>query len=153
LIHLRFAHAARGDGRRADTDAAGDHRRILVERDRVLVHGDARLAERRFGDFPGQTLGEHVDEHEMVVGAAAHEAKPVAAQRGRKSCGVGDNLPLILAKGGFQRLPETDGFGRDDVHQRTALHSGKHSAVEIFCVLLAAENETGTRAAQRLVRR
>src|SRR4051812_3027617 len=49
LLHLRFFHAARGDGGRADTDAARLHRRIGVERDGVLVDGDAGVAERLLG--------------------------------------------------------------------------------------------------------
>jgi hypothetical protein len=46
-VHLGLAHAPAGDGGRADADAAGDHRRVPVERDRVLVDGDARLGRAR----------------------------------------------------------------------------------------------------------
>ena len=75
LIHLGFAHAARRHGRRADANAAGDHRRVLIERDRVLVDGDAGLAERGFGDLAGDAFREDVDEHQVIVGAAAHDAE------------------------------------------------------------------------------
>ena len=56
-----------------------DHRRILIERNRVLVDGDAGLAERRLGDLAGDALREHVDEHQVIVGAAADEAEAVRA--------------------------------------------------------------------------
>src|SRR5579871_5837062 len=39
------AEPARSDRRRAEPDAARDHGLLLVERDRVLVHGDADLVE------------------------------------------------------------------------------------------------------------
>ena len=74
-FHLGFAHPARRDGRRADADAAGDHRRILVERNRVLVDRDAGLAERGLGDLAGDALGEDVDQHQVIVGAAADQAE------------------------------------------------------------------------------
>src|SRR5579864_1009132 len=44
LFHLRFFHAARGERGRADAYARGLKRRISVERNRVLVDGDAGLA-------------------------------------------------------------------------------------------------------------
>ncbi len=50
-VHVRFAHPARGDGRRADTDPARDHRRVLIEGNRILVDRDAGLPEGRLGDF------------------------------------------------------------------------------------------------------
>src|SRR2546430_2743866 len=37
LLHFRFAHAARGDGRRAETNAAGFHRGQGIEGNRILV--------------------------------------------------------------------------------------------------------------------
>src|SRR4029078_10360489 len=55
-IHLALAHAPGGDGRRADADAAGHHGRILIERDRVLVDGDPRLAERGFGGVAAMSV-------------------------------------------------------------------------------------------------
>ncbi len=105
-VHLGFAHAARGDRRRADADAARDHRRILIEGDGVLVDRDAGLAERGLGDLAGDALREHVDEHQVVVGAAADQPeaggrRATLASRAR----VGDDLPLVLARTPARRLP------------------------------------------------
>src|SRR5215218_4082401 len=87
LIHRGFTHAARGDRRRADADAAGDHGRILVEWNRVLVDGDARLAERRLRDLPGEAAREHVHQHEVVVGAAADQTEAAGGEPRRKAAG------------------------------------------------------------------
>jgi len=96
LVHLGFAHSARGHRGRADTDAAGHHRRVLIERNRVLVDGNTGLAKRRFRHLAGQSFREHVDQHQVVVGAAAHEPEPVAGNGCRQTLRVGDDLALIL---------------------------------------------------------
>src|SRR5271166_2821364 len=44
LTHLRFFHAARSDRRTADANAARLHRRIRIERYRVLVDSNTGLA-------------------------------------------------------------------------------------------------------------
>src|SRR5215472_8707474 len=49
LVHLGLAETARGDGGRAEPDAARVERRVGVERDRVLVDRDAGAIESLFG--------------------------------------------------------------------------------------------------------
>ena len=134
-IHFRLAHAAAGDRRRADADAARDHRRVLVERNGVLVDGDAGLAERRLGDLAGEALREDVDEHQVIVGAAGDEPEARAGQAGGEPLGVGDDLLLVVGEPRLERFLEADRLGRDDVHQRSALHAGEQRAIEILRVL------------------
>src|SRR5580704_7363104 len=38
-FHFRFAHAARGDGRRAHADSSGHQRRRRIKWNRIFVHG------------------------------------------------------------------------------------------------------------------
>jgi hypothetical protein len=57
------------------TRTTGREGRVLIERDRVLVDGNGRAAERGFGDFAGNSARKHVHQHQVVVGAAAHESK------------------------------------------------------------------------------
>ena len=70
-FHLRFSHASGRECGRPQPDAACHHRRLLVERDRVLVHRDSGAAERFLRHLPGQTARMDVDQQQMVVGAAA----------------------------------------------------------------------------------
>ena len=136
---------------RADADAARDHRRILVEGDRVLVDRDAGLAERGFGGLAGDALREDVDEHQVVVGAAADQPEARGGQRRGQPRGVGDDLPLIGGERRLRGFLEADGLGRDDVHQRSALHAGEHAAIEILRVPFPAQHHAAARSAQRLV--
>ncbi len=87
----------------------------------------------------------------MVVGAAGYHAHIVLVQRLFQRLGVADNLALILHKVGLQRLMETDGLGRDDVHQRAALDAGEDGLVDGLGMLFLAEDEAAAWAAQGLV--
>ena len=77
LTHLRFFHAARGDGRCADAQARGDEGFVLIEGDRVFVDGDCRCFERLLGVFAGDAFGVHpnIDEHQVIVSATGNETQ------------------------------------------------------------------------------
>ena len=83
-VHLRLAHAAAGDRRRADADAARDHRRVLIEGIAFLLTVMPGLAERRLGDLAGEPAREDVDEHQVIVGAAADQPEAGGRQAGRQ---------------------------------------------------------------------
>jgi hypothetical protein len=72
--HFGLFHAARGERRGADAYATGLHGRVGVVGDRVLVDGDASLAEREFRLGAEDSLLEDVDEHEVGVGASGNDA-------------------------------------------------------------------------------
>ena len=75
LAHLGRPEAARGRRRRADPDARGGVGRQRIEGDGVLVDGDADLVEELLGLLAGDAQGRHVDEHQVVVGAARDDAR------------------------------------------------------------------------------
>ena len=87
----------------------------------------------------------------MVVGAARDDVEALVHQRLAESGGVLHDLLLIRLELRLQRLAEADGLGRDDVHQRAALHAGKDALVDRLGELLLAEDEAAARAAQRLM--
>ena len=88
----------------------------------------------------------------MVVGATADQPETGLAQHLRQARGVLHDLRLIIRERRFGRLLEADSLGRDDVHQRTALHTREHAAVQIFLEALLAEDHSSARPAQGLVR-
>ena len=152
-VHRLLAHAARRDGGRADADAAGDHGRVLVERDRVLVDGDARLAERRLRDLAGEALREDVHQHQVIVGAAADQPEAAAGEHAGEPRGVGHDLPLVGGERRLGRFLEAHGLGGD--RRARAARPGRRGRPRLstsFAYALAAEHHARPRAAQRLVR-
>ncbi len=60
--------------------------------------------------------------------------------------GVAQDLLLVGLEIGPQRLAEGDGLGRDDVHERAALHAGENLGVDFLGVLFLAEDDAAARA-------
>ena len=151
--HLGLAHALGGDRRRADAQARGDVRRAGVVGHRVLVEADAGLVEREAGLLARQVgvEGAQVDEHQVVVGAARHEAEPVAGQRLGQGGGVAHDLGGVLLELGRGRLGEGDGLGRDDVVERSALQAGEHRLVDDLGQLGGAQDRAAPRTPEGLV--
>ncbi|EAU64874.1 conserved hypothetical protein [Stigmatella aurantiaca DW4/3-1] len=150
--HLRLLHSPRGDGRRAHPDARGRHRLLGIERNHVLVHGEARLAHHRLGVLAGDLLGAQVHQHQVVVRPAGAQAQPCPQERLRQRLGIGDDLPLVHLEFRGEGLLERHGLGGDDVHQRPALDAGEDLAVERLGELLTAQDEPAPRPPERLVR-
>ena len=150
---LGLAHAARGDRGRADADAAGHHRLLRVERNRVLVHRDVNLVEVGLDGFSGEILRAEVDEQEMRVGAAGDEPHAGALQFLAHRASVDQDLLLVRFERRLERFAEGDGLGGDRVHERAALDAGEDALIERLRVLGFREDQTAARAAQRLVRR
>ena len=80
-LNSAVAEAARGGGRRAETDARGDEGLLRIEGHAVLVAGDVRAAERGFRGLAGQLLRAQIDEHQMIVGAAGDDGETGVDQR------------------------------------------------------------------------
>src|SRR5262249_48656499 len=71
---------AAGDGGGARTNAAGHSGGVLGEGNGFLVDRDSRLADRGLGDLAGEPLREYVDQHQMIVGAAADQTESGARE-------------------------------------------------------------------------
>ncbi len=94
-----------------------------------------QLVERCFGQFAADAKRRDVDQHQMIVGAAADQPQAAGQQRFGQRLGVVDDLLGVLFELGPQRLAEANRLAGDDVHQRAALDAGEHVAVEVFGVL------------------
>ena len=152
LSHLGFLHAARGQRWRTDANAAGLHRRIGIERNGVLVHRDAGIVQRVLGFAAQHALGEHIDQHQVRVGAAGDDAEAFVGQCLRQNLGVGHDLSRVVLEAGLKGFLEAHSFRRDDVHQRSALHSWEDDLVDCGRMFLLGEDHSGARPAQCLVR-
>src|SRR6266566_3735537 len=61
LPHLGLLHAACGQGGCADANAARLHRRIRIERNRILIDGNAGFSERLFGLAAEHTFRKYIN--------------------------------------------------------------------------------------------
>ena len=152
LARLGLGEAARGHRRRAQADAARDHRLFRVVRDGVLVDRDVRLAEHRLGFLAGDALGAQIHQHHVAFGAAADDAQAALLQRLGHRLGVLDHLLLVRLEPGAERFLERHRLGGDHVHQRAALQAGEDGAVDGLLVLGLHQDDAAARAAQALVR-
>ncbi len=152
LQHFLFSHAARCDGRRTDADTTRLEDWISIEGDPVLVYGDAGAIENFLRLFAVNFLRAKIDEHQMIIGAAGDDAVTMFGQAGIKRFGVQDHLPLIFAELRLERFMKANGFRCDHMHERTALHAGENSGIDLLGEFLFAHDDTATRSAQTLVR-
>src|SRR4030095_8731637 len=144
LHHLLFLHSARRDCRRADTDSTSKCDLLGVERDAVLVHSDAGVIERFLRELAVQPTWAEIDEHEVIVGAAAGETIAVLGWPSRQGLGIADNLRRIDFEARLKRLVEAHGFCRDYMLERTALDAGEDLAIDRLLVLLLTRSEEHT---------
>ncbi len=125
-----FGEAAGGDGGRADPDAGGVHGGLLIERDHVLIQGDVGGVQGIFGLGAVHVLIAQVDEHGVVVRAAADDVVAFVDQGLGHRLGVLDHLLTVFLPLGGEGFAEGDGLGGDHVLQRAALHAGEYGAVQ-----------------------
>ena len=97
--------------------------------------------------FAVNFLRAKIDQHEMIVGAAGNDAITVVRQTGCECLGIDHNLALIIAERRLQRFMKTNRFRRDNMHERSALDSGKNSRVDLFRKFLLAQDNPAARAA------
>src|SRR6185312_5560807 len=123
FLHFALAETARSDSGATEANAARVHRRVRIERNGVLVDGDAGGVERVFGFAAANAFGEDVDQEQMGVSAAGYDAETLSAHSHSERFRVGDNVRLVILKLELQGFKETGGFGSDDVHERAALRT------------------------------
>ena len=87
----------------------------------------------------------------MGVSAAGDDAEAFALERLSHGFRISHDLTRIVPEGRLQRFLKSDGFGGDDVDERSALVSGEDIFVDRGGELLPGEDEAGTWSAQRLV--
>ena len=156
LVEVVDLEAAGRQRRRADAQAARDHRRARVERDRVAVDRDA---DRRAGG--PRPAGRRCSDSRRSTSTRCTSVPPVRTFTPSPACeqllgdglGAVDRALLALAervrRGDLQR----DRLARDHVLERAALLAGEHGRVDLLRVLLAAEDHAAAAAADRLVDR
>src|SRR5690606_20187602 len=133
LRHLGGAHAACSERSRAETHAGCHEGRTLLTGHRVLVARDARALERLLGKLSGElALVAKVEQHEVIIGTAAHEIEAARHEFSGECLRVVDYLACVSGERRVERFAERNCLGGDDVHERPALHAGKYLLVNGF---------------------
>ena len=149
-----FQITAGGDGWRTETQAGGHKGFLRVVGHRILVDGDVSAAQRFLGGFAGDAFADHVDQHQMVFGAAGDDLVAAGDDGIGHRLRILHHLLLIGFELGLQRFLERNRLGRDHVHQRAALDARKHDALQfLFDFRIGfGDDDAAARAAQSLVR-
>ena len=88
----------------------------------------------------------------MAFGTARNDAQTAFDQFFRHRCGIDFHLFRVLFELGLQGFFERNGFGGNDVHQRTALQAWEDGRVQRFFMrVVAAQNHAAARTAQGFV--
>src|SRR6266567_5820987 len=120
LLELGDAETAARPGGSAEAHPRRDRRLLRIERNAVLVAGDAGASKRQFGHFAGQPLGPQVNQHEMGIGAAGDDIETSRFERFRQCLGIRDHVAGVELEGWAQRFAECHSLGGDHMHQRPA---------------------------------
>src|SRR6266478_2382078 len=95
LLHLRFAHAARGHRRAAEADAATLHGRQGIEGNGILVYGDASAVEGLFG-ITGTDAEKALDRAGITVNKNSIPFDPLPPMKGG---GIRLGSPSVTTRG------------------------------------------------------
>src|SRR6185369_16265559 len=87
----------------------------------------------------------------MVVRAATDKPVAIALHAFGHRTRIFYNLLLVSLESRLKRFVKADCFGRNDVHQRSTLDSGKSLGINFFGKLFSAENKTAAGTTQCLV--
>src|SRR5262245_30867068 len=88
----------------------------------------------------------------MGICASAYKTEALSREHAGELSGVVNNLPLVSGECRLRRFLQAHGLGGNDVHQRSTLHAGKDTLVEVLREFLRAEHKPGARSAERLMR-
>lgn len=87
-----------------------------------------------------------VDEHQVVVRAAADQIEALLLQCLREHARVGDDALLVRLELRFECLAEADCLCGDNVLERTALCAGEDGLVKLLCQFLIVRQDDAAAA-------
>src|ERR1044071_5759367 len=139
--HFLLFHSPCRDGWCADANPTSLERRTRFKRNRVLVYSDPSFIQRELTILASHTFRAHVDEHQMIIRASAHQSISIALHPFRESLRILHNLLLILLKRRLQSFLEADRLRRNHMHQRPALDSRERLRIDFLRVFFFAHDK------------
>src|SRR5262249_55419057 len=96
LFHFRLTHSASGDRRSTEANTTRFHWGQGIERDRILVDGDARSVEGPFRIAAGNAARVNFDQKQMIICAAGDDAETALGDSCSHGFRICDDLLLIF---------------------------------------------------------
>ena len=126
--HQVFLGTTGCDGRSTQTDAGSLESRAAVKRNHVFVYGDVGRYQRFLGNLTGQIgiFAAQVHQHGVVVRTAGNNSEATVHQGLCQDSGIFLHLLGIFFPFRLQDFAEGNGFGCDDMFQRTTLDTGEY---------------------------
>src|SRR5439155_1349500 len=87
----------------------------------------------------------------MVICPATNQTKAVLFHRFGQGARIADDLGLIFFETILKGFLEADGFGGDHMHEWPALNARERLRIDLFGILLFAENQAAARTPESLV--
>ena len=153
LTHVRLAHAASRHDGTTDPDPACHSRRFLIVGNGILVDDNSGGVQGGIGLFAGDAFVGQIHQHQVSIGASRHDFITALDESLREGARVGDHLLLVPFERRRKRFLEGHRFGRNHMHEGTALQSGENDFVDGLGMFGLAHGDATARTAKGLMGR
>ena len=125
-LHLRHFHTPGCNGGSPDADTTGKCRAERLKWYGILIDGNSCTTQGIFSILACHFQISQIDNHHVIVGAIGNEFDTVVHQMTGKSPCIFNGIFLVGIKRLTQSFLESNRFGGNNMHEWSALDTGKY---------------------------